>query len=109
MDYFFLSSIWQNCPSRLVVSYDIACQWSKNLNAQINLHGPLHGSDVFKPLSTTFAVPKAHLPVHQDACKIKYSLNLPPRMGRTDGEALEHGWAAVNAVASSMKEMGPGS
>ena len=30
-------------------------------------------------------------------------------MGRTDGEALEHGWAAVNAVASSMKEMGPGS
>lgn len=109
MDYFFLSSIQQNCPGRLVISYDIACQWSKNLNAWINLYGPSHGSDIFKSLVTTFAVPKAHLPIHQDACKIKYSLNLLPRMGCTDGEAPEHGWAPINAVANSTKEMGPGS
>ncbi|KAG5635682.1 hypothetical protein H0H81_010420 [Sphagnurus paluster] len=30
-------------------------------------------------------------------------------VGRTDGEAPKRGWAAVNAVTSSTKEMGPGS
>ncbi|KAM6489208.1 hypothetical protein JOM56_015378 [Amanita muscaria] len=64
---------------------------------------------MFQKLSITFAVPKAHLPVHQDSCKIKYSFNLLPRVGHTDGEAPERGWAAINAVASSTKEMGPGS
>ncbi|KAM6491179.1 hypothetical protein JOM56_013418 [Amanita muscaria] len=99
MDYFFLSSIQQNCPTKLVISYDIACQWSKNLQKRIDLYGPSHGSDVFQNMSTTFA----------DFCKINYSFNFLPRMGCTDGEAPERGWAATNAVASSTKEMGPGS
>lgn len=30
-------------------------------------------------------------------------------MGRTDGEAPERGWAAMNGLATSTKEMGPGS
>ncbi|KIK78632.1 hypothetical protein PAXRUDRAFT_163446, partial [Paxillus rubicundulus Ve08.2h10] len=30
-------------------------------------------------------------------------------VGKTDGKALEHGWENVNPVASSTKEMGPGS
>ncbi|KAM6497177.1 hypothetical protein JOM56_007650, partial [Amanita muscaria] len=108
MDYFFLSSLQQNCPTRLVVSYDIACQWSKNLGQRIKLYGPSLGS-IVQDMSITFAVPKAHLPVHQDFCKSRFSFNLLPRMGRTDGEAPEHGWAATNAVANSTKEMGPGS
>ncbi|KAG6879797.1 hypothetical protein C0992_011595 [Termitomyces sp. T32_za158] len=29
--------------------------------------------------------------------------------GRTDGEAPEQGWAEINPLASSTKEMGPGS
>ena len=106
MDYFFLSSIQRNCPVNLVVSYDIACQWSKNLDKRINLYGE---SDAFQKLSTTFAIPKAHLPVHQDSCKEEYSFNFLPRMGRTDGEPPERGWAATNAIANSTKEMGPGS
>ena len=30
-------------------------------------------------------------------------------MARTDGEAPEQGWSDTNGVASSTKEMGPGS
>ena len=108
MDYFFLSSLRQNCPKRLIVSYDIACQWSKNLSKRIGLYDPSLGS-AFQKVSITFAVPKAHLPVHQDFCKLRYSFNLLPSMGRMDGEAPERGWAATNAVANSTKEMGPGS
>ncbi|OBZ70058.1 hypothetical protein A0H81_09617 [Grifola frondosa] len=37
-----------------------------------------------------------------------YSFNLTINVGRTDGEAVERGWAAVNPFASSTKEMGPG-
>ena len=91
-----------------MVSYDIACQWSKNLHTWSALYGTA-GSDVFQKLSTMYAVPKAHLPVHQNSCKINYSFNLLPCMGCTDGEAPERGWAATNALASSTKEMGLGS
>ena len=30
-------------------------------------------------------------------------------MGRTDGEAPEHGWENINAASGALKEMGPGS
>ncbi|KAJ8508653.1 hypothetical protein ONZ45_g9101 [Pleurotus djamor] len=44
-----------------------------------------------------------------DYCQVNYSFNLTPDVGRTDGESPERGWAAMNPVASSTKEMGPGS
>ncbi|KAJ8515159.1 hypothetical protein ONZ45_g7382 [Pleurotus djamor] len=61
------------------------------------------------PLHTTYLVPKFHLFAHRTACHIEYSFNLTPRVGRTDGESPERGWAAMNPIASSTKEMGPGS
>lgn len=60
-------------------------------------------------LHATYLVPKFHLYAHQTDCQINYSFNLTPGVGRTDGEAPERGWAAMNPVASSTKEMGPGS
>ena len=56
-----------------------------------------------------FAVPKFHLPAHKDACQLDYLFNLIPWVGHTDGEAPERGWANINPVALSTKEMGPGS
>lgn len=32
-----------------------------------------------------------------------------PGVGRTDGEAPERGWSHINPVATSTREMGPGS
>ncbi|KAF8995521.1 hypothetical protein BDZ89DRAFT_920324, partial [Hymenopellis radicata] len=40
---------------------------------------------------------------------LQYSFNTTPKVGRTDGEAPERGWAASNGAAASTKEMGPGS
>jgi hypothetical protein len=57
----------------------------------------------------TFLVPKFHLPAHILACHIAYSFNLTPNVGRTDGEGVERGWASLNPLATSTKEMGPGS
>jgi hypothetical protein len=56
-----------------------------------------------------YLVPKFHLPAHIAACRTRFSFNFTKGVGRTDGEAAEHGWAEVNPLAASTKEMGPGS
>lgn len=105
MDYFFMSSLTQNVPSRLVVSYDIVCLWARNLLSRSSLYPP----NMIPFLEFVYLVPKFHLPAHVPICQVNYSFNFTPLVGRTDGEAPERGWAAMNAVANSTKEMGPGS
>ncbi|KAF8958691.1 hypothetical protein BDZ97DRAFT_1923452 [Flammula alnicola] len=79
--------------------------WGRNLRSRCDVYPPnaLSSHDI------TFLVPKFHLPAHISQCQIDYSFNLVPGVGRTDGEAAEHGWSAANAVTASTKEMGPGS
>ncbi|KAG6871822.1 hypothetical protein C0992_010288, partial [Termitomyces sp. T32_za158] len=33
----------QNAPNKLIISYDIACQWSRNLRARCNIYGTSFG------------------------------------------------------------------
>jgi hypothetical protein len=74
---------------RYFVSYNIACQWWLNLWKRMlqyqdkTLMLDSHGK------SFTFLVPKFHLPVHIEACNLKYSFNLTPYVGQTDGEPPE--------------------
>jgi hypothetical protein len=70
---------------------------------------PLYLTMIFWMLLITYVVPKFYLAVHRLFCQASFSLNFTPYVGRTDGEAPERGWAAMNAVANSTKEMGPGS
>lgn len=102
-----MTSLKFNTPARLVVSYDIACQWSRNLSKRVQTYptSPLSNNEI----DLTFLVPKFHLPAHVEKCQTNYSFNLVPGVGRTDGEAPERGWADINSVATSTKEMGPGS
>ncbi|KAF8121256.1 hypothetical protein EV363DRAFT_1406388 [Boletus edulis] len=107
MDYLLFSTLRHNSTNILNISYDIACQWSKNLSTRIV---DLPSSMEF-PLSEkriNFLVPKFHLPAHVEKCQTIYSFNFTKGVGRTDGEAPERGWANINPVASSTKEMGPG-
>ena len=108
MDYFFLSSLRQAAATRLVVSYDIACQWSKRLNDRCKLYGT-EAMALLLQHQIKYLVPKFHLPAHIQYCQANYSFNFTPHVGRTDGEAPERGWSAINAVANSTKQMGPGS
>lgn len=108
MDYLYFSSIKNHSPKTVVVSYDIACQWSTNLTRRSATYPPELVSSA-NELSVRYLVPKFHLYAHHTECQINYSFNLTPYVGRTDGESPERGWAAMNPVASSTKEMGPGS
>jgi hypothetical protein len=107
MDYLFFNGLKDAGHSSIVVSYDIVCQWHKNLWTRMETYPRLlhlkHDT-----LFVTFVVPKFHLPAHIEKCRSTFSLNLEKGMGRTDGEAPERGWANTNCIASSTKEMGPG-
>jgi hypothetical protein len=110
MDYIFFDSIRGNNSAfpRIVLSYDIACQWSRNFwNRMIQFPNKYHIDR--KSVRVTFLVPKFHLPAHRPSCHSSYSFNLTPHVGRTDGEAPERGWSNTNTLRSSTKEMGPGS
>jgi Kyakuja-Dileera-Zisupton transposase len=108
IDYIFLSSLKHNPPPSVVVSYDIACQWSVKLYDRCDIYPPDLVSNA-PNLDMRFLVPKFHLPAHVQKCQADYSFNWTPFVGRTDGEAPERGWSEANAMAASTKEMGPGS
>ncbi|KAG6828010.1 hypothetical protein H0H92_009670 [Tricholoma furcatifolium] len=108
MDYLFYTSLFRLKLRAIYVSYDIACQWSIHLRErmlQLDRDFLIFDPEVF----IKFVVPKFHLPAHIARCRSNFSLNYTFGAGRTDGEAPERGWAEVNPLASSTKEMGPGS
>ncbi|KAJ7094134.1 hypothetical protein C8R44DRAFT_645647, partial [Mycena epipterygia] len=109
MDYMFFKSIAGSELIRFFVLYDIACQWHINIWMQMTGYNneaiTIRGRDKFM----TWLVPKFHLPAHIRMCNLLFSFNLTRYVGWTDGEAPERGWANTNPLASSTKEMGPGS
>ncbi|KAJ3497848.1 hypothetical protein NMY22_g19659 [Coprinellus aureogranulatus] len=110
MDYIMVTSVIVLGLSLLrtfIISYDIACQWSKALFsrlAKINKDVPLLHPDS----QTRFAVPKFHLPAHIPNCQTRFTFMFTPGAGLCDGEAPERGWAESNPLGPSTREMGPG-
>ncbi|KAJ7788496.1 hypothetical protein B0H14DRAFT_3576895 [Mycena olivaceomarginata] len=89
MDYLFFMGLLGTLLLRFVVSYDIACQWYKNLWGRMVIfpaEAQLSGEKKF-----VFLVPKFHLPAHIEECN-----------------APERGWADANRLANSTSISGPG-
>ncbi|KAK0490177.1 hypothetical protein EDD18DRAFT_1109725 [Armillaria luteobubalina] len=99
MDFGYLSAVkcFDGIP-QVVMSYDIACQWSINLDKRIEIYGD----------HILYLVPKFHLPGHIEECQEKYCMSFHTKVGNNDGEVPERGWAVSNGVAASTHEMGPG-
>ncbi|KAJ7070422.1 hypothetical protein B0H15DRAFT_807086 [Mycena belliarum] len=56
-----------------------------------------------------FVIPKLHIYGHKMLCQLYFSLNYTPGAAHTDGEGIERPWANIGPVATSTREMGPGS
>ncbi|KAG1758273.1 hypothetical protein EDD22DRAFT_981491 [Suillus occidentalis] len=109
MDYLFFSSMRSSQDIHVLnISYDIACQWNKNLWSRMSTFPHQYHIDHDHKV-VTFFVPKFHLPAHVASCQTKFSFNFIKGVGRTDGEAPERGWADINPIATSTRAMGPGS
>ncbi|KAG1904044.1 uncharacterized protein F5891DRAFT_1126943 [Suillus fuscotomentosus] len=90
MDYLFFLTLRGMQLEMLNVSYDIACQWHKNLWARMKSFPRSHGLDYLTKY-IRFFVPKFHLPTHVAKCQTIFSFNFTRYVGRTDGEAPERG------------------
>ncbi|KAF8182182.1 hypothetical protein K438DRAFT_1600936, partial [Mycena galopus ATCC 62051] len=109
MDYLVASFLW-HFDIRLfkIFSYDIVCQWSKNVIERLKTLPPLVKFTLAKKLAA-FVIPKLHIYGHKLLCQLYFSLNYTPGAARTDGEGIERPWASIGPVAMSTREMGPGS
>lgn len=107
MDY-ILASILQHHSSALhkVISYDIACQWSKHLLKRLRaLPRKIRLKEVGSYITV---IPKLHSNAHNPPCPTAYSLNYIDGAGCTNGEAIERTYAATGLLSGSTKQMGPG-
>ena len=113
MDFVFLSAFNHYRSRSAIISYDIACQWSKRFWQR--MHKLPHQLQI-DPVSTELNVliPKFHFTAHRtgdeasDVNHAPYSFNWKPGVGREDGEGVERCWADADGAASSTKEMNPG-
>ncbi|KAF7367916.1 CxC2 domain-containing protein [Mycena sanguinolenta] len=93
---------------RKIISYDIVCQWWIHLRKRLKrLPAVVRIVLVMKLLR--FVIPKMHIHAHTLKCQRTFSLNLVPGSAQTDGEGIERPWAHIGGVATSTREMGPGS
>ena len=106
MDFIFLSAIASFCLLLVTVSYDIACQWSRNFFTRMERMPEWMQIPGFVQLR--FQVPKFHLPSHVKKCWSPFSFNFTRWVGRTDGEGVERNWSWLNGIARCVSMMGPG-
>lgn len=112
MDYIIFSAInMRGAPWRsITLSYDIACQYFRNLWKRLDdVKFPPNLRIDREQVEIKPAIPKFHLPAHEERCHTLYSLNLQPGAGRLDGEVIERDWAKLGTAANSTKEMTSGS
>lgn len=106
MDFIIFSALIGIALPRIVISYDIMCQWSKNYRKRMETY-----PETMKINPNTIvdvAIPTWHINGHGDNCKNNFSLSYMPGVGRTCGEDVETSWAHTNALGPSVREMGPG-
>ena len=110
MDFALLSTLLPSIKAgitRVLVSYDIGCQWGKNLQLRISQYS-ISSSFSLNSLSYwRVVVPKFHLSGHGESCQIKYNINYTKGAGRTDSERIEGGWSQSGSMAIWTRENRP--
>lgn len=105
MDYILLSTLVGLVIACILVSYDIACQHSKNLARRMESYPErLHIN--LDDIEVRYVVPKNHIAMHGPNHS-RWSLNYLPCVGRTCCEGIESCWGHMNPVSMSTKEMAP--
>ncbi|KAJ7741123.1 hypothetical protein B0H16DRAFT_1464665 [Mycena metata] len=109
IDWIFCAIMrWKHPNLQKVVSYDIVCQWFKKLFDRL-VKMPAAVRFYIVAALFRFVIPKMHIHSHTMACQLLFSLNFLLGAAQTDGEGIERPWANLGGVATSTREMAPGS
>jgi len=106
MDYIILSTLAGIQLPRVVISYDIGCQWSKHFRRRMQEFPDDMKLD--PNMEIDVGVPSWHINGHGDNCRSDFYMGYMQGVGRTCGEEVETTWAQTNALGTSIREMGPG-
>ncbi|KAK7027577.1 CxC2 domain-containing protein [Favolaschia claudopus] len=107
MDFIFFSAILNCVALYLILSYDIACQYSKKFwDRMKGLPEAMHINP--ETTSVWFKVPNFHILGHKWPCHSPFSFHWMWGAGMTNGEDVEQNWEFTNGAAGSTKMMGPG-
>ncbi|KAJ7025068.1 hypothetical protein C8F04DRAFT_1212966 [Mycena alexandri] len=107
MDFIVFSALLGFSLLWLTISYDIACQWRKNLLARMEkLPEALQLS--MKDIRLQCALPVWHAGSHEEECCNAHSLSVKPGVGKSDSEGVERTWAVLNPAAYHTKDMNIG-
>lgn len=109
MDFIVLSALIGAFMLALTLSYDICCQWSRNLAKRMPQFPPFMRISPNQLRGTKFVLPKFHIFNHGIKCIINYSLNFLRWSAASDLEDPERWWAHINPISMSTKEMSEGS
>ncbi|KAJ7077196.1 hypothetical protein C8R44DRAFT_836773 [Mycena epipterygia] len=107
MDFILFSSLLNTILLYLILSYDIACQYSKKIRLRMPGLPPQFHLNM-KRENFWFKVPNFHLPGHKPLCHLAFSFHWMWGAGRTHGETIEQNWEFTNSAVSSTKMMGCG-
>lgn len=106
MDYIVLSALIGVVLPRIIITYDIACQWSKHFKKRMSEGFPEH-MRLSEHTKVDTAVPSWHINGHGQKCRQNYCLGYMNGTGRTCGEEIEVSWSHTNPLAASVREMAP--
>ncbi|KAJ7035417.1 hypothetical protein C8F04DRAFT_955058, partial [Mycena alexandri] len=107
MDYIIMSCLVGCALTMITISYDIACQWKKNLRTR-NEKLPEEIRLDLDNLEVQCSLPVWHASSHEKECNNQNSLNVLVGVGKSDGEGIERTWADINPASYHTKEMGIG-
>ncbi|KAJ7041698.1 hypothetical protein C8F04DRAFT_946732 [Mycena alexandri] len=107
MDYILMSALAGFDGQEITISYDIACQWKKNLADRMS-RLPDHLQLDLDAIAIDTGLPVWHALAHEDLCARLNSLTYIRGVGRSDGEGVERLWAWLNGCSYHTKEMGLG-
>ncbi|KAF7976045.1 hypothetical protein HWV62_7952 [Athelia sp. TMB] len=109
IDFIVFCTLVRCIVELLWFSYDIVCQWWRNLSKRVQTlpERMQLNPDILR--SAKKVLPKFHEYNHGYSCQTQYSLNIIRYAGRTNGEDPERWWRYSNPTSMSTKEMGEGS
>jgi len=105
IDFIVLAALVGVTLLRIVLTYDIACQWSKNFRKCMEEFPP--EMRIPEATKVDVAVPGWHINGHGESCRDNFNLSYMEGAARTVGEDIETIWAGTNPLAPSIREMGP--
>jgi hypothetical protein len=105
MDFVILAALVGVALPHIVITYDIGCQWSKNFRKRMSAFP--EAMQIPESTKIDVAIPTWHINGHGEKCRSSFNLSYLEGAGRTVGEDVETIWAGANALAPSIREMGP--